>query len=115
MSLLKTVDVSGAADHAVLDEPWTYDIVNIGFRPDPAGALNGTLDLALAKGGRTISLRFFRAHELEIDAGFPHSTMGLEILDVSFLGWEHSQVRVQGFEPAPGVRFWAHRVERLEG
>ena len=114
MNVFKEADISRAGDHAVLDEPWTYDIVNICFTPDPAGALNGTLDLALAKNGATINLRFVRAHELEIDAGFPHSYMGLEILDVSFLGWEHSQVRVQGFEPAPGMRFWAHSVARLD-
>jgi hypothetical protein len=114
LNALVKADISNAHDHAILDEPWTYDVSSISFVPDGSGDPNGTLDLTLTKNGRTVTLRFTRAHELEIDAGFPHSYMGLEILDVSFLGWEHSQVRVQGFEPAPGVRFWAHSVARLD-
>jgi hypothetical protein len=114
MNALTSTDISSAADHGVLDSPCEYDISGIAFTADPAGALNGTLDLFLSKDGVTLTLRFLHAHELEIDAGFPHSYMGLEILDVGFLGWEHSQVRVQGFEDAPGIRFWAQSVSRVD-
>ena len=79
-----------------------------------ASSLNGTLDLTLFRNGESVTLRFFDAHELQIDAGFPHSYMGLEILDVSYLGWDHSTVRVQGFEGPPGIQFWAKSVARIE-
>ena len=113
MNIFADADLANAPDHPVLESPCTYDIVGISFLPDPAGALNGTLELTLSRDNATVVLRFSAAHELEIDAGFPHSYMGLEILDVTYLGWKHSRVRVQGFEDAPGVRFWARSVERV--
>jgi hypothetical protein len=115
MNALTSADISNATDHGVLDSPWTYEVTGITFSANPTGALNGTLELFLSKDSAKITLRFSHAHELEIDAGFPHSYMGLEILDVGFLGWEHSQVRVQGFEEdAPGIRFWAQSVSRVD-
>jgi hypothetical protein len=113
MNALTNANLSNALDHSILDNACTYDIVGIRFVTDLNGALNGTLDLSLAKDGQAVVLRFNKAHELEIYAGFPYSYMGLEILDVTYLGWEHSRVRVQGFENAPGIRFWAQDVERL--
>ena len=114
MNALTEADISSASDHPVLEDACTYQIVAVSFVADSSGALNGTLELLLVKGGSTLTLRFDRAHELEIDAGFPHSYMGLEILDVCFLGWDHSRVRVQGFEDAPGIRFWAQGVTRVD-
>lgn len=114
MSALTNEDISSAPDHPVLGDPWTYNIVGFSFAAGAAGALDGTLELRLEKEAKTVILRFNGAHELEIDAGFPHSYMGLEILDVAFLGWDHSRVRVQGFEDAPGIRFWAKNVTRVE-
>jgi hypothetical protein len=114
MNALTSADISSANDHGVLDSPCEYNISGLAFTADPEGALNGTLDLYLSKDGDIVTLRFLHAHEFEIDAGFPHSYMGLEILDVGFLGWEHSQVRVQGFEDAPGIRFWAQSVSRVD-
>jgi len=114
MNILASADVSKAEDHVVLAEPWTYAITGIAFTADPSGESNGTLELFLSRDGSKTQLRFSHAHELEIDAGFPHSYMGLEVLDVGFLGWEHSQVRVQGFEDAPGIRFWARSVTRVD-
>jgi hypothetical protein len=113
-NVLATADLSNAPQHPILEEPHTYAILGFSYIADPSGALNGTLDLLLEKNGRPHTLRFLRAHELEIDAGFPHSYMGLEILDTTMLGWEHSRVRVQGFEDAPGIRFWAQSVDRVD-
>ena len=98
----------------MLAEAWTYEITRVCFTAAPNGALNGTLDLTLARDGESVHLRFLDAHEIQIDAGFPHSYRGLEILDVSYLGWEHSTVRVSGFEDAPGIGFWAKSVVRVE-
>ena len=112
-SVLATADLSSASEHSILSETHTYRILWFSYITDSSGALSGTVDLLLEKGGHSVSLRFSEAHELEVDAGFPHSYMGLEILDTSVLGWEHSRVRVQGFEDAPGIRFWARKVARV--
>ena len=112
MNTLHEANLAGMPDHGVLDAPWSYDIVEL--RYTAAAHPYGTLDLTLEKDGVRLALRFTDAHELEIDPGFPHSYMGLEIVDISGFGWEHARVRVQGFEDAPGIRFWARDVHRLE-
>jgi len=112
-NILATADLSEASEHPVLGAAHTYRVVGFGYTADPSGALVGSLELRLEKGGELVTLHFSRAHELELDAGFPHSYMGLEILDTTSLGWEHSRVRVQGFEDAPGIRFWAQKVGRV--
>jgi hypothetical protein len=110
MTSLSTANLEGAPDHEVLPDPWTYDIVGLRFMASTAPF--GDLELDLRKGDMEITLRFEGVHELEIDAGFPHSCMGLMILDVSHLGWEHARVRVECFEDAPAIRFWAKGVSR---
>ncbi len=113
MSVLHSANLAGSPDHDVLSAPYKYDI--IAFNYVAGEPCFGTLDLTLQQDGTHIVLRFIGVHELELDAGFPHSYMGLEILDVSHLGWEHARVRVQGFEEdAPGIRFWACSVRRVE-
>lgn len=112
MSSLSAANLADATDHPVLAEPYTYDITGLSYTA--RGAPYGSLELTLEKGGAKVALRFDGVHELEIDAGFPHSYMGLEILDVTFLGWEHAKVRVQSFEDAPSIRFWAREVSRIE-
>jgi hypothetical protein len=62
-----------------------------------------------------VQLRFEGIQELEIDKGFPYFNMGLEILDISHLHWDQLKIRVAGFEPAPGIRFWARSVQRIAG
>lgn len=108
-SVLSNANLADAPAHTVLDAPDSYYIVGFSYRI--AAAPYGTLDLVLQKAGVALTLRFEGVHELQIDAGFPHSYMGLEVLDVTHLGWEHSRVRVQGYEEdAPGIRFWAKGV-----
>ncbi|WP_124543967.1 hypothetical protein [Piscinibacter terrae] len=110
--MLSTTNLADAADHPILLEPYGYEIKGVNYTTQSGPY--GSLELKLEKGASTIVLRFEGVHELEIDAGFPHSYMGLEILDVSYLGWEHEKVRVQGFEDSPGIRFWAREVCRVE-
>ena len=110
---LDSVDVSTAPDHPVLAQPWTHEVMGIDYRRGewPFGTL--VLELAAPASGERIRLRFEAAHEIEVDAGFPFSCMGLEILDTTFLGRPESAVRVDGFEDAPGLRLWARAVTRL--
>ena len=112
MPVLSTTNLTDATDHPVLLAPYAYEIKGVNYTTQSAPY--GSLELNLEKGGSTIVLHFEGVHELEVDAGFPHSYMGLEILDVSCLGWEHAKVRVQGFEDSPGIRFWAREVRRVE-
>jgi hypothetical protein len=111
---LGEVDLAHAPDHPVLAEPWRHEVLRVDYRRGdwPFGSL--VLELAAPESGGRVRLRFDDAHEFEVDAGFPFSYMGLEILDTAFLGRPESAIRVQGFEDAvPGIRFWARAVERL--
>jgi hypothetical protein len=112
MSAPSSPNLSEASNHDVLAEPFTYGVT--GFSYTAVGAPYGSLDLKLEKGEVNVVLRFEGVHGLEIDLGFPHAFMGLEILDVGFLGWEHAKVRVQSFEDVPSIRFWAREVSCVE-
>jgi hypothetical protein len=111
MNVLANANLADATDHGVLAKPYTYDIV--AFTYVASEPPYGSLELSLKSETETVLLRFDGVHELTIDAGFPHSYIGLEILDVRYLGWEHSRVRVPGFEDAPGIRIWAREVSRV--
>lgn len=112
MGTLQEANLTGAPNHSVLEDPYTYDIVEV--RYTATAAPYGTLDLSLEKNGVRTVLRFTDVDQLEIDRGFPHDSIGLEILDVSGFGWEHARIRVDNFESAPGIRFWARDVHRIE-
>ena len=111
MNTLSQANLADATDHEVLAAPYNYDVIAMRYVVDEPPY--GTLELTLENKEVTVVLQFYGVHELAIGAGFPHSYMGLEILDVSYLGWEHARVRVQGFEDAPGIQFWARAVTRL--
>lgn len=113
MSILHNANLADAPDHAVLPEPYRYSIV--AFSYEASEPPYGTLHLTLEKDDSRVVLRFAGVHELQIDAGFPFTYMGLEILDITYLGWEFARVRVDGYEDAPGIRFWARSVERVSG
>ena len=109
MSALSNANLADAPDHEILDNPATYDIV--GYKYVIGETPYGTLELNLKKNESQCTLIFIDVCELEIDAGFPHSFIGLEILNVKHLGWERINVRVECYEDqAPGIRFWARGV-----
>lgn len=109
MSALSTANLADAPDHEILENPAGYDIIGYGYIVGTAPY--GTLDLKLKKDDSECTLRFVDVCELEVDAGFPHSFVGLEILNVRYLGWESINVRVECYEDqAPGIRFWARDV-----
>lgn len=113
MRNLSSANIAGAPTHDVLDNPAAYDIV--GFTYSATSAPYGTLDLALESAGTTVTLRFDGVRELEVDCGFPHGSLGIDLRDVTHLGWEDVRVRVQGAESdAPAIRFWAQGVTRVE-
>lgn len=105
--------LANAPDHAVLTEPWTYTVEGLRVSFSHSTHHPDSLDLLLTRNDSRVCLRFSGVSNLEIDAGFPYSYMGLEILDVSHLHWERIKVRVEGFEPSPGIRFWASSVTKV--
>jgi hypothetical protein len=112
MSLLSSANIAGAPAHGVLDGVDAYDIVRFSY--SATSAPYGTLDLVLVGAGTSVTLRFEGVRELEVDSGFPHGSLGIDIRDVTHLGWEDARVRVQGVEDdAPAIRFWAREVNRV--
>jgi hypothetical protein len=110
MAVRDRSQLADAPDHAVLAEPWTYAVEGLRVSFGHNDQSHNSLDMLLSRNDAQVCLRFSGVSDLEIDAGFPYSYMGLEILDVSHLQWERIKVRVEGFEPAPGIRFWASSV-----
>jgi hypothetical protein len=102
-----------APDHPVLSKPWSYFVSGVHADFDPESQLHNTLILILSRGVSRVHLRFEGVHELEIDAGFPYMNMCLQILDVADMQWDGIKVRVQGFEPSSGIRFWARAVTQI--
>ena len=111
MGILDRANLADAPHHPILADPFSYDVVEFKYVLDTAPF--GDLELMLQKDGNQVRLIFSGVHELEIDKGYPYSYDGLEILDVTYLGWETTRIRVQGFEDAPGIRFWAKAVARV--
>jgi len=69
----------------------------------------------LKKGTIVRRLRFYGPRELEIEKGFPLSTGGMEILDVSAQQLDNINVRVSDFEASQcAVTFWAKSVIDLD-
>lgn len=97
--------------HSIVERPWEYEILTLGFYRSPSAEFEPFLDLTLKKGDVLRHLRFYGPRELEIENGFPESTGGFCIYDVSARGLEGLGVRVGDFEASWGaVRFWAREV-----
>jgi len=99
--------------HTVLQEPWTYALVGLSFRCNPASQSASILELTLQRAGETVHLRFLGVHGLEITDDFPWRTGGLQILDITARGMEQARVQVCSFEQEQPIRFWARDVERV--
>jgi hypothetical protein len=111
MNRFSTANLKDVPDHPALPDAHTWSIVGLRYQRDPEGRDWGSLELTVRRSNEQKSLHFDRVVELQIDAGFPFSYQGLELLDVRGLGWEDVGVCVTGFEDdAPGIRFWAASV-----
>jgi hypothetical protein len=109
MTPLNRAELGDAPDHPILQEPWSYTVTGVSV-VYPGEPREDSLSLSLSRDGVKVELHFTGITGLEIDDGFPYSCMGLEILDISHLHWDGIRVRVEGYEPAPGIRFWARSV-----
>ncbi len=90
---------------------WQYDIVRFDYNADPEDCANDFLDLILRKGHVTRRLRFLQPSGLKIEEGFPASTHGMIILDISHRQWDRKRIEVADFEASHGaVTFYADEV-----
>ena len=100
--------------HSIVERPWEYEILSLGFYQSPSEEFEPFIDLTLKKGDVLRHLRFYSPRELEIEKGFPARTGGFCIYDVSARGLEGLGVRVDDFEANWGaVRFWAREVVEI--
>lgn len=99
--------------HRIIDAPHSYQLRALRY---DTGADGGEpyLDLELGKGPEIRRLRFWSPRDLEIEKGFPQSTGGMEILDVSARHLDGIGVRVADCESSWGaITFWARCVVDL--
>jgi hypothetical protein len=101
--------------HSIIERPWQYKIISLCYYQSHPESIEPFIDLTLRKGNVLRHLRFYSPQELEIEKGFPYSTSGFCIYDVSARGMEGLGVRVDDFEAGGGaVRFWARKVIEIE-
>lgn len=105
----------GDPDHPVLDNPFSWELLEFTFRRDPADEWRTYVDMVFARNGQTRRLRFHNPRQFEwVPCGAPNSH-GLCILDVSGRQMEGVGVRVANFEQSYGApTFWAESVEVVD-
>ena len=60
--------------HPIVERPWEYEILSLGFYQSPSGEFEPFIDLTFKKGDVLRHLRFYSPRELEIERGFPART-----------------------------------------
>lgn len=105
----------GSPIHPIIHRPHEYEIVRLDYHHDLNYRLGSFLDLTLSRGGVTRRLRFFQPQRLVIEEGFPSSTHGMVILDISHRQWDGLRVEVADFEASCGsITFCAAKVIDLD-
>jgi hypothetical protein len=94
--------------HAVLEAPWTYEVVELNI-----DLASKRVVMKLRKGAESATLVFTEVQQLSIDEGYTGTESGMDILDFSSSDMEHARVRVGSFEQDPAIRFWAKNVVRV--
>ncbi|WP_143732340.1 hypothetical protein [Microbulbifer sp. GL-2] len=100
--------------HKIIESPHLYDITFFSYQVNSSDISRSYIDLHMEKDGDLRKLRFWAPQDLEIEKGFPYSTGGMFIEDVSSHQLDGINVYVGDFESNYGsVTFWAKRVEQL--
>ena len=101
-------------DHAIIDNPWEYRITSFLYECSSEDFQEHFIDMTLEKDGETRRLRFIGPQQLKIEEGFPLSTSGMEILDISDRALEDINILVGDFELSFGaITFYAKDVQEL--
>jgi hypothetical protein len=97
--------------HAIIDQPWKYEIIEFCFSRNLDDWRSAHLDLTLQRDSTIRRLRFLGAQSISIEEGFPIRTSGVCILDVSRRQLDGLSVHVTDFEASQGkIEFWASEV-----
>jgi hypothetical protein len=100
-------------NHPIIDEPWTYEIERIDWRPSPVTA-DSVIDLTFRKGEARRRLRFLSPTSVKVDEGFCGQCFGLAIRDIRGRGWDRVRIEVVNFEQDAGITFYAAAVVDLD-
>ena len=101
--------------HPIIKDPHLYEISDFHYHNDLSDCRKSYIDLSLVKGLKKRILRFIEPKDLSIEKGFPFSTGGMYIEDISSHGLERINIQVDDFEPTHGsIRFLAYKVIDLE-
>ena len=102
-------------NHPIIENPWEYRIIDFHYVCEAGDILEHYIDLSLKKDSVVRKLRFYGPRNLVIEQGFPSSTHGMEVLDVSTRGQEDIGVEVSDFEASLGsITFVAKKVVELD-
>ncbi len=102
-------------DHPLIDKPWEYRIVSFHYECSSKHHLNHFIEMWLEKENEIKRLKFIAPIQLKIEDGFPASTYGLKILDISNRGMENINVWVTDFEASQGaVTFYAKELIEIK-
>ena len=112
---MANADYSSAPDHPIIDKPFQYQIIEMAYHVDLRNFLDSYIDLTLLRDADVRHLRFWGPQGLKIEEGFPNSTDGMAILDISEWQWQDLNVAVTDFEASSGsIIFWARDVIDLD-
>jgi hypothetical protein len=93
----------GDPDHAILDRPYSWELLEFTYRRAPADHRESFIDMVFKRGDEVRRLRFCSPQQLSIPEGLPN-TFGMVIVDVSARQLEGLGVRVANFEQSYGGR-----------
>jgi hypothetical protein len=101
--------------HTIIDRIYEYRIINFQYDCSSIDYNDHSIELWFEKGNEIRKLRFLAPCQLKIENGFPNSTSGMEILDISNRGMENINVMISDFEASQGsITFYAKDVIEIK-
>jgi len=101
--------------HPILDKAYQYDIIGFNYDSSSYDFSEHTLEITFRKNDIVKKLKFIGPGELSIETGFPLSTGGLAILDITNHQLEKFNVQVIDEEASHGaVVFYAKDVFEIK-
>ena len=83
--------------HAILEKPWTYEVLGFSYRYNSQDQRACELDLVLKKNESNVTLRFYGVHMLSVTSDDLGRGQGLQILDEAARGLEQSRIRAVSY------------------
>ncbi len=100
--------------HSIIKNPHTHEIKNLIYNCESSNLAKHYIDLRLKKDKDIRNLRFIAPQQLKIEEGFPMSTSGMEILELSKDQLDGVRAQVRNFEANHGsITFYAKHIVDL--